>query len=394
MTVSWGAGSSPAGLGLTYVLEVRLNNGGWSVATTTSGRSYSYTVPTNATYIQFRVKCRDTNGNESDYRTGNNLSVIQYKMPTFTGSHAIFGDTKSGRIELYGSGTLMLYFPNCTFYCVGAGGGGFACAFSNTRPGSYFELYAATGGAGGYVKSINNKITNYQSGSRFDVFVGAGGLGGTESHWGGASGIKSWSKGAEGGYTGVDGTFNGSSQFFTASGGYGGGELEDSYYSADGTDGGCGSAAGGYCGLEYESTRNLRYSYSSGTPSSDAKKNGGASPNGGMARVGISSGANNKINGTAYAGAGGCGQASVRYFRSNWSYSISSTRALAGGGNGATSSNSANGTANTGGGGGGSYSYLDLTLANGDDVDIKAINFCKTSGGTGGSGLVVVTWNN
>lgn len=348
MTVSWGAGSSPAGLGLTYVLEVRLNNGGWSVAATTSGRSYSYTVPTNATYVQFRVKCRDTNGNESNYRTGNNLSVIQWFTPTFTGSHSVFGNKTQGRIEMYESGTLTLAKGDYDVFVVGGGAAGLMG-----------HMYSATYdhiGAGGPSGRTDSGSVTVASTKTYNVNIGAGGSG--------LSGYASRNRQqrSTGGSSSACG--------YSAQGGHSE-SRKDNYYNpmVQQNDGG---SSGGR-GQEWNSDEG---SFSS----SDRARSGGSDGD----AQGTTTRAFGESNGTLYAGGGGGGSKSVGGRADGYEQYIGHGGA-GGGGDGSYTykpsysqpnqvHRAVSGTPNTGGGGGGSYnSNTDTT-------------------GAGGSGIAIVRW--
>ena len=302
LRVSWTAGSSPAGLGLTYVLEVSLNNGGWSAVTTTSGRSYNYTVPTNATYIQFRVKCRDTNGNESDYRTGSRISVTQFVIPTFTGSHSVFGNASKGRLEMYSSGTLSIKTRakydvflvgggsggNSYQYYAGGGGGGYTFTFTQTLPAGNQDIGIGSGGRVGEGGSAyrDGELGGTGGTTSFGVNVAAGGAsnvmamaenGNDGGSGGGADNGNGGSNGGDGG--GISqarghgqGTttraFKESSGTLYAGGGGGrnrrggsGGGADANNDAADNTGGGGGGSTNGYSGDGGSGIAIIRWGY-------------------------------------------------------------------------------------------------------------------------------------
>lgn len=89
-----------------------------------------------------------------------------FKLPEFTGNHAIFGDETSGRIELYESGTLTLYPGTYDAFLVGGGASG-----SITTDTSVQEHTG--GGGGGYTTTISDIVVSERS--AFITTVGAGG---------------------------------------------------------------------------------------------------------------------------------------------------------------------------------------------------------------------------
>ena len=89
-----------------------------------------------------------------------------FKLPEFTGNHAIFGDETSGRIELYESGTLTLYPGTYDLFLVGGGASG-----GNATDTSVQEHTG--GGGGGYTTTISDIVVSKRS--EFIATVGAGG---------------------------------------------------------------------------------------------------------------------------------------------------------------------------------------------------------------------------
>ena len=324
LRVSWTAGSSPAGLGLTYVLEVSLNNGGWSAVTTTSGRSYNYTVPTSATYIQFRVKCRDTNGNESDYRTGSRISVTQLVVPTFTGSHSVFGSATQGRLEMYSSGTLTIKTTRSyDIFIVGGGGGGSGENYQGSSMGA--------GAGAGYTRTYNG--VNYTANQNINVQIGSGGSGVYRE----TDGVI---MGNNGGATKLDN--------YTANGGSSPHTLD----SGDVIDGGNGGSGGGAsCTSEYGVA---------GNGGSNGSNGGRADGMGGRGQ-GTTTKMFGDSSGTLYAGGGG--GAGGSQFGSGGS---------GGGGNGIRGwgSHDSDGTKNTGGGGGGGANNYGEVSSGGSGIAI------------------------
>lgn len=95
ITVTWGASTDPDGDAITYVLERSVNNGSYTKATETAARTFTEVVSTSWNTIKYRVKARDTYGNESAYVTSSAVPVIHNQPPVISGQNADLG-TKSG----------------------------------------------------------------------------------------------------------------------------------------------------------------------------------------------------------------------------------------------------------------------------------------------------------
>ena len=95
ITVTWGASTDPDGDTITYVLERSVNNGSYTQATATAARTFTETVSTSWNTIKYRVKARDTYGNESAYVTSSAVPVVHNQPPAISGQNADLG-TKSG----------------------------------------------------------------------------------------------------------------------------------------------------------------------------------------------------------------------------------------------------------------------------------------------------------
>ena len=224
-----------------------------------------------------------------------------FKLPEFTGNHAIFGDETSGRIELYESGTLTLYPGTYDLFAVGGGGGGGSKKTGASRGGG--------GGGGGYTNTVSQYTVD--NATTFAVIVGAGG---------GARGAGSVSSVSS--PTGV--------VIATANGG-----------GAASTAGGAGGSGGGAGGK------------------ANRGGNGGSDGANGFSYSGMSGGTGQgsttrlfeEPEATLYSGGGGGGY----YAATSSSGNASGLGGSGGGGNGALdrSTNARTGTANTGGGGGG-----------------------------------------
>ena len=291
------------------------------------------------------IYCRQYTYNEKgQYNTalyGGLVSTedVTFKLPEFTGNHAIFGDETQGRIELYESGELTLYPGTYDSFLVGGGGSG---VFGGKIDGAYNPT--GGGGAGYTVVDLARVIDNV---TVVTVDVGAGGATNTTANglsYNGSSSKLTFPTGtvieAPGG--GSKETLGLSSMGQGRAGGSGGGGGSDSLFSS-GSKGGSDGANG----------ENGRKQYSVETPIV------------GGAGQGTTTRLFAEEEGTLYAGGGG-GQGSV------------ATGGAGGGGKGGWASAGAAGTPNTGGGGGAGYK--------------NARNSYQAGGG--GSGIIVIRWNN
>lgn len=184
-------------------------------------------------------------------------------IPTFDGSHAIFGDAKQGYIECYSSGTLT--FPKAMtvdIFAVGGGDGG----GSGTTTSTYAE--GGTGGKSGAHKTLTAQelkgdytviVGSGASSSSFGTILTASGNSGISGGSGGRAydspgagqySLQNGYKGKTGVYPFGDSTFNG----VCGTGGGGGANATGSTAS-----GGAGGAVGGGTG------GSAYYSYSSAT---------------------------------------------------------------------------------------------------------------------------------
>ena len=213
-----------------------------------------------------------------------------FQLPTFSGSSSIFGDATEGRIELYESGTLVLFPGNYDVFLVGGGGngggnnsggagGGHTTTISSVSIPDRTEIDIIVG-AGGSASSFRSSglSLNYtaDAGSTATTFAGAtGGSGG-----GGAGGSNSGDGGAGGsdggnGSSGVSGGAGGAGQGSTtrmfgedgatiyAGGGGGPGKY---YSSASCGEGGLGGSGGGGRGGGENGTYHNYQAGASGTP--------------------------------------------------------------------------------------------------------------------------------
>lgn len=195
-------------------------------------------------------------------------TVDFFKIPTYSGSHAVFGDEKRGYIELYSSGVLT--FPKKSVVDL--------CIIGRGKNGSKASGGAGAGGAGG---TANNQYGIEAIGD-YTITIG-----GTTSALGYSQGTGGGSKGGSGGSGGDDGTgvgggggaqgsavpFGGDYSEFNiryGGGGGGGGWRMSPYWSNHGSGGSVGGGAGGKSGWNDNKTG------SAGTANTGGGGGGGA----------------------------------------------------------------------------------------------------------------------
>ena len=278
-----------------------------------------------------------------------------FQLPTYTGSNSIFGDTTSGRIELYESGTIVLFPGKYDMFLVGGGASGGA-------ESSHTQSESATGGGGSGYTTTQKSITISER-TEANVTVGAGGVftyaKPYKSVAGGTTSIQSssFSNNAQGGKSTNSDTSGTDS-------------------AGEGTDGGSGGGARATAGNEA--------GHIGGSNGSNGESNNimGIITAGGVGQ-GSTTRAFGEDDGTLYAGGGGGGN-----ITSSSRATGSSAGGAGGGGNGGTYNSpdggtvynvSTAGTANTGGGGGGG-------AINSAPANVRPQN--------GGSGIVIIRWNN
>ena len=99
--VSWGASTDPDGDEITYVLERSYNNGSYAQVAATAGRSFTEVVSTSWNTVRYRVKARDSFGNESAYITSSEAAVIHNQPPAISGQNADLGTKREGFSHAY-----------------------------------------------------------------------------------------------------------------------------------------------------------------------------------------------------------------------------------------------------------------------------------------------------
>lgn len=212
-----------------------------------------------------------------------------FVIPSFTGSHSLFGDEQKGYIELYSSGTLT-FSTSATvdIFAVGGGkngisGGLYYYSGDGGKAGANFTLLKQKLSAGEYTITIASATGNTSFGdiqTTSATGVGTPGAGvGTEGSFATKNGIR----GSNGGYPFGDSTFS-MVQGTGGSGGIGGGK------------GGAGGSGGGGAGGSGGTSGHLR----NGKP--------------GTANTGGGGGGGGNVSGNhGTGGAGGSGLVIVRW---------------------------------------------------------------------------------
>lgn len=96
IAVSWGASTDPEGDAITYILERATNNGSYTQVAATAARAFEENVSTSWNTVKYRVKARDSVGNESAYITSSPSAVIHNQPPTISGQNADLGTKREG----------------------------------------------------------------------------------------------------------------------------------------------------------------------------------------------------------------------------------------------------------------------------------------------------------
>ncbi|GHU70978.1 hypothetical protein FACS1894184_17180 [Clostridia bacterium] len=94
ITLTTGGSTDPDSDAITYVWEYRIDSGAWVSAGTSTALNISHNVPASGLTYTARVKARDAQGNESDYRTGSTLNINQ---PPTVPSNITYGTPSVGK---------------------------------------------------------------------------------------------------------------------------------------------------------------------------------------------------------------------------------------------------------------------------------------------------------
>ena len=166
--------------------------------------------------------------------------VATFSVPTFDGSHAVFGDENRGYIECYSSGTLTFASSGTVDIFAVAGGSGADPGTTSANVSA--ETFTATGGQGGRAGAYNTWTAQEMEPGEYSVIIGS------------ANGASSFDSYTASGYSGTGGaqaivTRNVSSSTVKSTNGYAGSAgvhpFSDSLFTRVAGAGGSGAASAG-----------------------------------------------------------------------------------------------------------------------------------------------------
>ena len=96
LQITCGASTDPDSDPITYVFERQIDSSSWAQIASGSATTVTDTVPSSGTNYNVRVKAKDSNGNESDYRTGTAKAIV-YNHPPSVPASITFGDPHAGK---------------------------------------------------------------------------------------------------------------------------------------------------------------------------------------------------------------------------------------------------------------------------------------------------------
>lgn len=96
LQITCGASTDPDSDPITYVFERQIDSSSWAQIASGSATTVTDTVPSSGTNYNVRVKAKDSNGNESDYRTGTAKAIV-YNQPPLVPASITFGDPHAGK---------------------------------------------------------------------------------------------------------------------------------------------------------------------------------------------------------------------------------------------------------------------------------------------------------
>jgi hypothetical protein len=344
--------------GISYLSRITFS---WTASSTNGGTVTYYWSCSGPTYV-YSGNTQSTSVDISNLTAGSTNTFNLYAQISNITSYNADATPSSLTLGTITGATDVSYGPSYTLYSFkNTGSGTLTC---NNRSMSAFTIIVAGGGAasggGGGAGTVAYGILQYNSNTSYTITIGGGGVGTVNP---GVSGDNTTIVGGTG--TTIDiltrgGGGGGRSTGPGSSGGSGGGAGGNSTPSAI-SDGSNNSVNNGTVTFAYNAggTSNATGNTGGGGGAGAAGVNG-SSGNGGNGGVGI-----NFPNFGGYYGGGGGGRGTT---------GTSGTGGLGGGGNASGSGTGTNGTANTGGGGGGSNPSF--------------------SGGSGGSGIIVLAFRN
>lgn len=91
ITISWEASTDPDGDDITYILERSANDEGFVEIADVSTTTYDDTILEDWNIVVYRVKARDSFGNDSDYVTSTGTTIIHNNAPEISGENGDLG---------------------------------------------------------------------------------------------------------------------------------------------------------------------------------------------------------------------------------------------------------------------------------------------------------------
>ena len=96
LQITCGVSTDPDSDQIVYVFERQIDSGSWEQIASSDSTEVTDTVPSEGTTYNVRVKAKDGEGNESDYRTGTAKAIVYNQPPSIPASIA-FGDPHAGK---------------------------------------------------------------------------------------------------------------------------------------------------------------------------------------------------------------------------------------------------------------------------------------------------------
>lgn len=96
LQITCGVSTDPDSDQIVYVFERQIDIGSWEQIASSDSTEVTDTVPSEGTTYNIRVKAKDSEGNESDYRTGTAKAIV-YNQPPSVPASITFGDPHAGK---------------------------------------------------------------------------------------------------------------------------------------------------------------------------------------------------------------------------------------------------------------------------------------------------------
>lgn len=95
-TISWSASSDPDGDSVSYQLECSVDGGAFTRIYSGTSLSYTHTLASGATTIQYRVRAVDSKGAAGAYTTSQSITVTNNRAPVISGNDSNLGTIVNG----------------------------------------------------------------------------------------------------------------------------------------------------------------------------------------------------------------------------------------------------------------------------------------------------------